>query len=109
VEIEQHHGSMLARGLVVLVNLGICEAHPVLAVTAGTALHDSGDHLDNRQDLPAGGVWLFSTFYLGHPRVQRAGPEPTERRGTRSRRHSPRGDNAETPHDHPAAVSLETS
>jgi hypothetical protein len=62
---------MLARAFVVLGNLGIREAYPVLAVMAGIALYDGGDHLDNRQDLPARSVRLCLTFDLSDPLVER--------------------------------------
>src|SRR5215212_7691119 len=71
---------MLAGRLVVLGNLGIGKAYPVLAIAAWAAVHDGGNHLNDRQDLSFCGVRLGSAFDLGDPLIQRAGPEPAKRR-----------------------------
>jgi hypothetical protein len=72
---------MFARGFVVLGNLGVRKAHPVLAVTAGTALQ-GGDHFYNRQDLSARSVRLCSTFDLGDPLIERSCTQPAQSRGS---------------------------
>ncbi len=74
MEIQQHHGAILACRLVIFGNLGIGEAYSVPAITTRAVLDHDGNDLNDRQDFASRRVRLGSAFNLGDPLVQLADP-----------------------------------